>query len=177
MNEKEIFISKYDNGNFLECITLIDEYLKENINDFEAYAYKGSCLMKNKLYAEAIENFTTSISIDGTKWYVWTFRGDCYFDIGDYENALIDFKIASNLNHDEGSIPDRCGRALFLMGRADEGIEYMYKSIQIADTPEPALVLMHMLKTLKMNSFIKRVYDEGVEKFPQEKERFDLLLE
>jgi tetratricopeptide (TPR) repeat protein len=80
-------------------------YLKKAIElepaDFDAHYNCGCIYQKQKEYHLAIEEYTSVIKFNSLYYNVYEERGECYVQIGKYDNALEDFKDAVNLNYPE----------------------------------------------------------------------------
>ncbi len=68
----------------------------------KAYFFHGEALAENGYYIEAVNDFTTCISLSAglngpTMYNVYAFRGDSLMKAGYYENALVDFNTAISL--------------------------------------------------------------------------------
>ncbi len=167
----------YQNGEYEKCLELTNVVLTDDPINFDALAQKGATLMRLNRNKDAIEVFSESIKVNNTAYHVWVFRGDCHYALADYEKAFSDYWVSLQLEPDNGAAVDRCARCLFHMGDTKEALKYIRKAAGIAESSEPMLVMIHMLKLMGFPSYAKEVYRMGLKKFPEESERFRVFLD
>lgn len=166
----------YENTKYEDCLNLTTKILQQDINNFNALSYKGASMLHLGLFEEAVTVFTKCISLNSEHFFVWVLRGDAYYELKNYREALSDYWMSLQLESQNGAVLDKMGRTLFLLGDENRALEYIQKSIDIAGSPEPILVMMEMLKRMKFFGFLHELHKLGLSKFPNEKERFDKFL-
>ncbi|MEM8884636.1 MAG: AAA family ATPase [Planctomycetota bacterium] len=78
---------------------------------------KGSELLRDRKYSEAIRQFDAALAIDGAHAMSMAGRGLCWHWLGEYENALKDYTGALEL--DPELVETRMGRGAVLMEQGD----------------------------------------------------------
>ena len=78
------------------------EFAPDEIAD--AYAKRGYAYMQNEDYANAIEDFNTSIRIEDTDARSYYNRAECYLYTDEYEKSIEDYTYALKLEPEEYSI-------------------------------------------------------------------------
>lgn len=87
-------IVHFDGGRYAKSVECLDEAIKAN--EFEQlsdilYYYRAVSKTKMNLLAEAIQDYSTAITLKPSKSKYLYHRGIVYFQIGDYEKAKNDF--------------------------------------------------------------------------------------
>ncbi|MDP3763387.1 MAG: tetratricopeptide repeat protein [bacterium] len=163
--------TKFREGNFTDCLKLSEALLKTNKDEFDALCYKGTCLSKLGRHKEAINIITECISIRDNLFFLWSARGDSYYELGEYEDAADDYKKSLELE-ENGSVMDTCARALFRIGEVDEALILIKKAIDIGKSSEPVIVMITMLNKIGLTGEAFKVGTLGAGAFPEDK-RFD----
>jgi tetratricopeptide (TPR) repeat protein len=96
------------------------------------YNRRGFEYYKNAQYNQAIEDFTTAISMDIKPSYAtYINRGICFYELKQYDKAIADLKQAINIAPNEPSGYSWCGSVYYAIGSYREASEYFSKAIAI----------------------------------------------
>lgn len=169
----ESIIEAYQEERYTDCLNLADAVIFEDSSNFDALSYKATSLLKLNRYKEAVDIFNKCIVLDNTRFFIWVLRGDAFYDSGDYERAFSDYWISLQLEPDNGAVVDKMSRALFRLGDEEKALIYIEKAVNLGESPEPIMVMLVMLNKMGAYGFLHRLYDLGIKKFPDEKERLD----
>lgn len=122
----------HDAGLLEECIDEMTLYIEAKPDDGRGYYKRGWYKDNLKDFDGAIEDYTTSITLDPDYAYVYMSRGGLYLLKGQKNEARLDFEKAIQLD----TIPEQgsCTMyALMHLGRNDEAIEWMNKMLESSD--------------------------------------------
>ena len=81
--------------------TCFDVIIKENPVDFNAIYSKGKALFKQKKFQKALDSYTEAIEIKPNDYGSYMERGNCFLELGQYENAIKEYRIVEYLKPDE----------------------------------------------------------------------------
>ena len=129
-------------GNREEQEQAREEYQKAiACNPRHSYAYGriGLFYEEEKNYEKALEYFNMQLEINPYDYY-YIERGNVYMNINEYEKALQDFEAARDESPESQYPYYNMGVALMQLGRYEEAIEHLKKSIALSDG-EPELYL------------------------------------
>lgn len=164
-------IETYQKGLFEECLKLTLELLRKEPNNFEALSYKGACELKLDLFTEAVATFTQNLSLDEYKFHIWVFRGDAYYELGDYERAFSDYWHSLQLEPDNGAVMDKCARSLFRIGNRQYALEYITKAVEKSESVEPFIIMATMLDAMSEKEKAEEIRKDAISRFPEETPR------
>jgi tetratricopeptide (TPR) repeat protein len=85
---------------------------------------------KEKKYAEALVAFNKALEINDTLPYVWNYRGLCYRDMGDNNNAIKSLTRAVELAPDNPELLFNLGETLHQIGVLTMSNKYLDSAIQ-----------------------------------------------
>lgn len=129
LNKADIY---YSAGQITAAVEVMDEYV-ENVPDY-AYGYYKRAWFKDALkeYDAAVEDYTTSITLEPEFPSAILSRGTAYLAKGESELAKKDFETVVQLDTvpEYGSVTMY---ALMHLGRNDEAIEWMDKMLETSD--------------------------------------------
>lgn len=77
-----------------DAIFFFSKYLESNLNDNEAYFYRGYARLKLKEYKLAIADFTKAIGNGTENHETYFYRGNAYYYLSEYTNAVKDYSNA-----------------------------------------------------------------------------------
>lgn len=166
----------YKQQRYSDCLVMAGDVLKIERGNINALSYKASSLLHLGLFQEAVNNFSDCLSLDNNLFHLWVLRGDAFYEMKEYEKAFSDYWISLQIEPNNGAVMDKIARTLFLIGDKNRALEYIEKAINIAESPEPLLIMITMLKKMGLHSFLHQYYDLGIARFPEEKVRFDKFL-
>lgn len=87
-----------------------------------AHAMLGAMEQKKSNYTQAIEHYSQSIDHDGKNPTTLTNRGECYLNLGRFEEAAQDFKAAMEL--DPNGVDSSTVRARFLTSLSLDALKF-----------------------------------------------------
>ncbi|MCL2204370.1 MAG: tetratricopeptide repeat protein [Defluviitaleaceae bacterium] len=136
---------------FDEALKMIQAYIKINKTDYKGYHLKGvvKASIKNKINLtknqmllkkrEIIKLFTKSIELNDRYKHSYNDRGVEYYDIGDFERALIDYNKAIELDSKFTWAYNNRGNAYASMNEIERALDDYNKAIGI----NPNYMLVH----------------------------------
>jgi tetratricopeptide (TPR) repeat protein len=77
--------------NYEDAVFYFSKYLENNLNDNEAYFYRGYARMKLNDYNQAISDFTKAIEDGFDNQEVYFYRANAYYMLKDYPDAVTDY--------------------------------------------------------------------------------------
>ncbi len=80
--------------NYEDAIFYFSKYLENNLNDNEAYFYRGYARLKLKEYKLAILDFSMTIGNGTDNYESFFYRGNAYYYLSDYTNSVKDYTSA-----------------------------------------------------------------------------------
>ena len=86
-----------------------------------AHAILGSMHQQDKKYQEAIDSYTKALEIQNRQIHILTNRGECYLNLGKFEEAAADWNAAQSLDPDRKN--PAANRARFLSTLTLEGLK------------------------------------------------------
>jgi TolA-binding protein len=113
---------------------------KDQMVSASEYNNRGFEYYKNTQYKQAIENFTTAISMENNPSY-YINRGSCFYELKQYDNAISDFKQAIILAPNEARAYAWCGNVYYVKKSYYEASEYFSKAI--ARAPSNAVLYLN----------------------------------
>jgi len=116
---------KYQEGLVDDCIKLCVEILATDSNHFFTLCYYGRCLYQKGDYAKSIEYLSRCLDEEGGYFFLWQFRGDTYWKLNDYKNALSDYLKAIELDPTNGASYDSVAMCYFNLGDYDQAHQYI----------------------------------------------------
>ena len=164
-------IDKYQSGEFRDCLSLSNDFLTIDPQNFNILSYKGACELKLGLYQDAVETFTKCLSINESGFHIWTFRGDAFYELEAYDRAFSDYWHSLQLEPDNGAVMDKCARSLYRLGNKQYALEYISKAVEKSESVEPFIIMMTMLRNIGNEEEAMKVQREAMLKFPHETNR------
>ena len=159
-------VNKFNNLNEFDiCLVILEELLNRENNNLDAKIWKARILQKQEKYPEAIQLFTECLSIEKGYAFVWQFRGDCYWKIGDYKNALNDYLQAIELDPTNGVVYDNAAMCYFNVGDHNKAHEFIDKAITLEGAE------MHMIRKAQFFEF-QQQKAEALEQYKKTLEHF-----
>ena len=113
---------------------------RDKIVSASEYNNRGFEYLKNAQYKQAIEDFTTAISMENNSTY-YINRGSSFYQLKQYDNAISDFKQAINLAPNKATAYAWCGNVYYAKKSYYEASEYFSKAITIA--PNDAVLYLN----------------------------------
>jgi len=89
---------------YKEAIADFSLALKQDENSYKAAYYRGVVKSVLKLYSEAIDDYNLSLEINPYQVYCLLRRGQAYYHIGDYPQALSDCEACLSLEPNNKTI-------------------------------------------------------------------------
>lgn len=102
-----------------------------------ALAYKAQLVDK---YSQAIRYYSRSIQLDPDDMNAFCNRSQCYYQIGSYEDALIDANRAVKADPDDAYAVQAKGAALFGMGQRATGLDLFKRALTLLHTDAEGMV-------------------------------------
>lgn len=128
----------FRSGKIEEAIECFDKELDINPINWQAFNFKGYCLLCLKKYEEAIICFEQSLTINDTKAESWGYLGTYYFLTNDIENSNKCFKKAEHFDGNELSY-SLIAYHNYNIKEYDKSELYIEKTLSINENNESAL--------------------------------------
>lgn len=78
----------YKAGKIQECIAVCEEILKTDSNHFFTLCYYGRSLCLAERYEESLKVLDRCLEEEKQYYFLWSFRGDVYYKMGEYLEAI-----------------------------------------------------------------------------------------
>ena len=167
----------YVAGDYKEAIAAVDKAIALK-KEAWLYTLKGECLQLQRRYTQAIEAYDRAIEMNPNDLDALFYRGQCFEDLGKYEDALtsvqlvIDLKKSQGLEEDPDDIKE-LGEILRMLGRDREAKTNFEKAIRLFRNrgEENAWTYAHYGETLRSLSHAytddqsKKLLNQAVENF------------
>ena len=161
-------VNKFNNLNEFDiCLVILEELLNRENNNLDAKIWKARILQKQEKYPEAIQLFTECLSIEKGYAFVWQFRGDCYWKIGDYKNALNDYLQAIELDPTNGVVYDNAAMCYFNVGDHNKAHEFIDKAITLEGAEMPMIRKAQFFEFQQQKVKALDQYKKTLENFPR----------
>ncbi len=153
-------------------------YLDDNKENLKTLIQRARDKFKQNEYFYSIDLFSICIKRDGTLFYSWQFRGDCYWKLNDYKNALSDYLKSIELDPTNGAAYDNAAMCFFNIGDYDKAHSYIDRAIEIEGEND-----MPMVRKAQFFEFQQRKtealnqYKKTLEKFPNSEYAQKKILE
>lgn len=180
MMNLEKLIELYQKGDYDNCFLACEQLLLSDPDNFDILSYYGSCLLKRKLFDEAIKIFNKSLS-QQKLFFLYTFRGDCYYGLEKYDLAANDYKKSIQLNPNVGATWDNAARAYYKLGDINEAYRCINKAIELSEGEEydPLTIKAIFLKLEGRTAESFKLLVEIRKKFPGKeflrKQQFEII--
>jgi tetratricopeptide (TPR) repeat protein len=100
-------------------------------NDSLSLLQKAHALFQLEKWKDALEVYTAYSEMVSEKWQVWTFIGECYEKLEDFENAIVFYRKSLDESEDNFDALEGMAIGLLELERFDESLEYIYKAIKL----------------------------------------------
>lgn len=171
-------VNKFNNLNEFDiCLVILEELLNRENNNLDAKIWKARILQKQEKYPEAIQLFTECLSIEKGYAFVWQFRGDCYWKIGDYKNALNDYLQAIELDPTNGVVYDNAAMCYFNVGDHDKAHDFIDKAITLEGAEMPMIRKAQFFEFQQQKAKALDQYKKTLENFPRSEYARNKILE
>ena len=130
-------------------------------------------LSKEKKHEEAIDKLSQAISKDNENYSALLLRAESYAALKNYQQALIDYKIAAKEYPKKKSVQFETGKMFFLLGNYSESVPYFEKVLEI--DPEYIPGLTYGYKSMyyaKSYAQAKTTNDKAIEEDKENAEHF-----
>jgi len=135
--------------NYEDAIFYFSKYLENNLNDNEAYFYRGYARLKLKEYKLAILDFSMTIGNGTDNYESFFYRGNAYYYLSDYTNSVKDYTSAILLAPEFAELYYNRGYANYKIKSFSSAIDDWNTAIKI--NPEYAPELNPKIKSLQGN--------------------------
>jgi tetratricopeptide (TPR) repeat protein len=153
-------------------------YLDDNKENLKTLIQKARDKFEQNEYFYSIDLFSICIKKDGTLFYSWQFRGDCYWKLNDYKNALNDYLKSIELDPTNGAAYDDAAMCFFNIGDYDKAHSYIDKAIQIeGENDMPMVRKAQFFEFQQKKTEALNQYKRTLEKFPKSEYAQKKILE
>ena len=136
-----------DKQNYEDAVFYFSKYLENNLNDKDAYYYRGYARLKLKELKLAIGDFTKAIGSGSENFEVYFYRANAYYLIGDFPSALPDYTKAANLAPTLPELYYNRGYTNYKLKNYDAAVKDWEKSILLK--PEYKNELEELIKSVQ----------------------------
>ena len=136
-----------DKQNYEDAVFYFSKYLENNLNDKDAYYYRGYARLKLKELKLAIGDFTKAIGSGSENFEVYFYRANAYYLIGDFPSALPDYTKAVNLSPTLPELYYNRGYTNYKLKNYDAAVKDWEKSILLK--PEYKNELEELIKSVQ----------------------------
>lgn len=102
-------------------------------NDSLSLLQKAHALFQLEKWEDALEAYTAYSELISDKWQVWTFIGECYEKLENFEKAISFYRKSLDEGEDNFDALEGMAIGLLELERYDESLEYIYKAIKQND--------------------------------------------
>lgn len=112
----------------------IKELLKKTLFEYSLdYFYKAIIVLQEKAdFVDAETKLIKSIRLNAGFWPSYKLLGDIYFEKGDFEKSVRQYKLALELDNDDAILYNDTGIALMKMEHYAQAIGYMKKALELS---------------------------------------------
>ena len=172
-SEKLKRIDQFYYSNEKDIVFLLwQNYLDDNKNNLITLVQRARAKFEQNDYFYSIDLLSICIKERPDFYTCWVFRADSYYALHDYESAANDYKKSIELEPTNGAAYDSCVRSLFRIGEVKEALKMIKIAVEIGKSPEPIIVMGHMLMSLGLKHEEFKTMSLGASMFPEDK-RFD----
>lgn len=82
-------------GKYNEALEIYSELLTQDMDNFQILSNRASTYLKLKKYLKARDDCIRCICLDSTSGKIWGKLGASLYGLGNYQNSLLSYKIAS----------------------------------------------------------------------------------
>ncbi|MCX6763304.1 MAG: tetratricopeptide repeat protein [Candidatus Moranbacteria bacterium] len=123
-----------------ECFQLCEEILKTDPNHFLTLCYYARCLYHKGHYNESLRYLTRCLNEENDHFHLWKFKGDCYYKMKKYEEALDDYKKSFELDPTNGPTIDDIAQCFFLLGNLENAHNYIDRLILLENESDMPMI-------------------------------------
>lgn len=129
----EAHIKEYlDEEDFERCLQACQELIELDPNNKAVHNYVAFCLFRLERYQQALELYDKIIAEGQTGFSQHVFRGDCYYEIGEYIKAIRDYVASLKIRPTAASSWDRLARCFFILHDFEAAYEYIDRAIELS---------------------------------------------
>ncbi len=171
-------VDKFNNfGEFDVCGVILDELLNREKNNLNAKIWKARISQKQEKYPEAVQLFTECLSMEKGYAFVWQFRGDCYWKMADYKNALGDYLQAIELDMTNGVVYDNAAMCYFNIGDYNKAHEFIDRAITLERAEMPMIRKAQFFEFQQQKAKALEQYKKTLEGFPHSEYARNKIME
>lgn len=159
----------FSDEHYEECAILCEKILSVDPDNFDTLCHYSRCLYHQEDYFSSLNLLSKCIDMEDGHSHLWHFRGDCYYKIGDYQNAIHDYRRSFYLDPTNVANIDDIAQCLYFLG----DFESAYSKIDQAILLDTANV-MPMIRKAQFFEHQGRVveavaqYKNALYKFPDD---------
>ncbi len=116
-----------------KAITYYDKLLDINPYSVDDWFALAKVYARNKSYEKALDSCDYALAIDESNEHLVAFKGYCYYDNGQYAEAIEQFEMFQNLTSDKSVAYGLIAEAYSRMDKHEEAIAYLEKAIALDD--------------------------------------------
>lgn len=170
-NTESDFLARVDQFYNLEekeiSFLLWNKFLEEKENNIQTLLQKARDLFKQEKYNEAIDIFSICIKRNEKLFYAWQFRGDCYWKLREFGEALPDYLKSIELEPTNGVSYDNAAMCYSLMGEHEKAHQLIDKAISLDnDEDMPMLRKAQIFEYQNLKTEALSQYKKTLDKFP-----------
>lgn len=145
-------------SNYDDAIKMADSAINLDTSKYEPYLIKAKALWKKRRYNDALTEVNNAL--DRGPGYderveALILKGDILLSLGEYEDALANYKIAQGLNYNNVGVWYGIARAQYNLGNYQEALESINTALDIDPTNKDANTFKSMLSSVGDDSKIE----------------------
>lgn len=139
------------NNNFDDAIKMADKAIELDSSKYEPYIIKADALWNKRRYNEALTEINKALDRGpgyDERIQALVIKGEIQLSLGEYEDALSDFKIAQGLNNNNFEVWYGIARAQYNLGNYQDAFESINTALDIEPTNVDANTFKSMLESI-----------------------------
>jgi tetratricopeptide (TPR) repeat protein len=146
MKEMEKFVRLYREKKYEQCLVALRAFIAKYPNETSALGYAGLCYLDLERPSEAVPYFDRCLEEKAGSNHFWVLRGDCYYDQGDFAQAMHDYSISLALEPENWAVYDKIGHCHHFLGQGERGIAWVEYAFERGRQPDTMLILSMLLE-------------------------------
>lgn len=118
-------------GQILECLTYVDKTIELDPKFALGYSLRGYAKSAQKEHLKAIDDYTTSISLNKNQSHVYFNRGNSWRNLNEHKKAIKDYSQAIKLRPDDSEAYVNRGTSWYLLNEYTKAIEDYSQAIKL----------------------------------------------
>lgn len=131
----------YDQEQFAQAISLLNEVIDENSGAFEAYLLRGDCFQKEEKFVAALQSYEKADALNSKSALLNANQGAAFLNLKQFEEANKKLKKALKLDPDLPEAHYFMGNLLYFDYRTQAAVRHYSKAISLRPSYRDALYM------------------------------------